>query len=98
MENSINKDAPRDGEKLSGKTSLDRSTSSSQNGSTRGSIVPNQVAVASDLEDGKGVHVPVKGGVNPADFPDGGLEAWLVVFGGWCCLFCELKGTVIDVD
>lgn len=27
-------------------------------------------------------------GMNPADFPDGGLEAWLVVFGGWCALFC----------
>ncbi|RYP47285.1 hypothetical protein DL768_006626 [Monosporascus sp. mg162] len=27
-------------------------------------------------------------GPNPADFPDGGLEAWLVVFGGWCALFC----------
>ena len=23
-------------------------------------------------------------------FPDGGLEAWLVVFGGWCCLFTSL--------
>ena len=22
------------------------------------------------------------------DFPDGGTEAWLVVFGGWCALFC----------
>ncbi|CAG8954951.1 hypothetical protein HYFRA_00008640 [Hymenoscyphus fraxineus] len=31
--------------------------------------------------------VPVAGGVNPADFPDGGLEAWLVVAGGWCCMF-----------
>ncbi|CAK7205798.1 hypothetical protein SEUCBS139899_008577 [Sporothrix eucalyptigena] len=27
-------------------------------------------------------------GMNPADFPDGGLQAWLVVFGGWCGLFC----------
>lgn len=27
------------------------------------------------------------GGTNPEDFPDGGLEAWLVVLGGWCCLF-----------
>jgi hypothetical protein len=27
-------------------------------------------------------------GFNPADFPDGGLTAWLVVFGGWCALFC----------
>lgn len=24
----------------------------------------------------------------PQDFPDGGREAWLVVFGGWCALFC----------
>ncbi|KPM34231.1 hypothetical protein AK830_g12337, partial [Neonectria ditissima] len=27
-------------------------------------------------------------GMAPADFPDGGREAWLVVFGGWCALFC----------
>lgn len=27
-------------------------------------------------------------GVTPTDFPDGGREAWLVVFGGWCALFC----------
>ncbi|KAF5499051.1 MFS transporter asaE [Colletotrichum fructicola] len=27
-------------------------------------------------------------GFNPADFPDGGTQAWLVVFGGWCALFC----------
>ncbi|KAK1956007.1 major facilitator superfamily transporter [Colletotrichum sublineola] len=27
-------------------------------------------------------------GMNPADFPDGGAEAWLVVFGGWAALFC----------
>ncbi|KAF7548755.1 hypothetical protein G7Z17_g6859 [Cylindrodendrum hubeiense] len=27
-------------------------------------------------------------GINPADFPDGGIEAWLVVFGGFCALFC----------
>ena len=31
---------------------------------------------------------PTPGGFNPADFPDGGLEAWLVVLGGWCALFC----------
>ncbi|PFH63005.1 hypothetical protein XA68_10417 [Ophiocordyceps unilateralis] len=24
----------------------------------------------------------------PDGFPDGGFEAWLVVFGGWCALFC----------
>ncbi|OAA59581.1 major facilitator superfamily transporter [Niveomyces insectorum RCEF 264] len=27
-------------------------------------------------------------GLRPADFPDGGLRAWSVVFGGWCGLFC----------
>jgi MFS family permease len=26
---------------------------------------------------------------NPADFPDGGLTAWLVVAGSWFCLFCS---------
>ena len=24
---------------------------------------------------------------NPVDFPDGGAKAWLVILGGWCCLF-----------
>jgi len=33
--------------------------------------------------------VVAPGGVNPADFPDGGLEAWLVVLGSFCCLFCQ---------
>lgn len=28
-------------------------------------------------------------GMNPADFPDGGFEAWLVVAGAWCALFCS---------
>ena len=28
-------------------------------------------------------------GPNPADFPDGGLEAWLVVMGGFCAVFCS---------
>ncbi|KAI0109240.1 major facilitator superfamily domain-containing protein [Nemania sp. FL0031] len=28
-------------------------------------------------------------GFNPADFPDGGSEAWLVVFGGFLALFCS---------
>ncbi|RFU80785.1 hypothetical protein TARUN_1442 [Trichoderma arundinaceum] len=37
----------------------------------------------SDLEAGSKAPPPPQG-----DFPDGGLEAWLVVFGGWCALFC----------
>ena len=27
--------------------------------------------------------------MDPASFPDGGLSAWLVVAGGFCCLFCS---------
>ncbi|KAL2845476.1 MFS general substrate transporter [Aspergillus pseudoustus] len=26
---------------------------------------------------------------DPSEFPDGGLKAWSVVVGGWCCLFCS---------
>lgn len=25
----------------------------------------------------------------PTDFPDGGLQAWLVVFGGFCLVFAS---------
>jgi hypothetical protein len=32
---------------------------------------------------------PAPGGVHSADFPDGGINAWLVVLGGWCGLFCS---------
>ena len=28
-------------------------------------------------------------GTDPSAFPDGGLEAWLVVSGAFCCLFCS---------
>ncbi|MCJ1412412.1 hypothetical protein MMC19_006506 [Ptychographa xylographoides] len=30
---------------------------------------------------------PPPSATDPSSFPDGGLEAWLVVFGGFCCLF-----------
>lgn len=37
---------------------------------------------------GKEKPLPPTGlGLSPADFPDGGSEAWLVIVGGWCCLF-----------
>lgn len=28
-------------------------------------------------------------GADPSAFPDGGFEAWLVVSGAFCCLFCS---------
>ena len=41
-------------------------------------------------EDGRSPAMPVQ--VNPWDpsqFPDGGLAAWLVVAGAFCCVFCS---------
>lgn len=32
---------------------------------------------------------PAFAGVDPSSFPDGGLQAWLVVSGAFCCLFCS---------
>jgi len=40
-----------------------------------------------DAKPGQGPPPPA-GGPPGADFPDGGVEAWLVVLGGWCALFC----------
>ncbi|KAI3325642.1 MFS general substrate transporter [Xylariaceae sp. AK1471] len=52
--------------------------------------IPSGKASNSDVEKG-GADVPPQPsyppGVNPDDFPDGGLEAWLVVFGGSLILF-----------
>lgn len=47
-----------------------------------------------DSEKGEGDNAPAPppaapAGFNPADFPDGGREAWLVVFGGFLALFCS---------
>jgi MFS family permease len=65
----------------------------SQNNDTEANIFPeSEVEAHADLEkaglEEKPVG-PVAGGTNPADFPDGGLEAWLVVLGCWCALFCS---------
>lgn len=60
----------------------------SQNKHTEANIFPEPSVVAeADLE--KNGLTPKPQGVAPADFPDGGTEAWLVVFGAWCGLFCS---------
>lgn len=67
----------------------------SQQSETDANIWPDpENVIEADME--KGGVVPSKPtepagappGLSPADFPDGGLEAWLVVLGGWCALFC----------
>ncbi|CAM1503813.1 Fc.00g014040.m01.CDS01 [Cosmosporella sp. VM-42] len=69
----------------------------SQNKETDANIYPEPSnAVEADLERGEKDAKPEGGapppgpppGMAPGDFPDGGTEAWLVVFGGWCALFC----------
>ncbi|KIN01011.1 hypothetical protein OIDMADRAFT_122536 [Oidiodendron maius Zn] len=62
----------------------------SQDKETEGNIFPELETVAeADLEKAAAPPQPVAGGINPADFPDGGLEANLALLGGWCCLFCS---------
>jgi hypothetical protein len=72
-------------ESLSRRESLEESTI--QSDSADKEVPANQTAP--DVEKNEQPAAPVAGGVNPADFPDGGLEAWLVVTGAFCCLFCE---------
>ncbi|MCJ1471509.1 hypothetical protein MMC13_000149 [Lambiella insularis] len=41
-----------------------------------------------DIESGQPEKdAPPPGPMDPRSFPDGGLQAWLVVFGGFCCMF-----------
>ena len=84
----------------SGRASLERIPS--QNSRTNANIYPEPEDVAeADVEEaakekaeqqqqqGPPAGGPPPGsGWHPSDFPDGGVQAWLVVFGGWCGLFC----------
>ncbi|KAK6582564.1 hypothetical protein PZA11_004972 [Diplocarpon coronariae] len=59
---------------------------------TEANLFPESpVGAEADLEKAEVIpkSTPAPGGVNPADFPDGGLEACMVVLGGWLCLFCS---------
>lgn len=73
----------------SGRPSIERIPS--QQRSTLGDTREPETVAEADLEK-TGVHPSPQNagppGMNPADFPDGGLRAWTVVFGGWCGLFC----------
>lgn len=91
IEKSPYEDGATNGHKhFTGRPDLERI--GSQNKETEANIFPEpEVEAEADLEKGGVIprSVPVAGGVNPADFPDGGLEACLVVLGGWFCLFCS---------
>ncbi|KAI0849428.1 riboflavin transporter MCH5 [Daldinia vernicosa] len=95
-EASTMKGAPSDLPKTSGEPTPYESTRHSleripsQTKSTNANIFPDpENVIEADMEKG-GVapHTPgAPPGFSPADFPDGGLEAWLVVAGGFCALF-----------
>ncbi|KAH7369981.1 riboflavin transporter MCH5 [Rhexocercosporidium sp. MPI-PUGE-AT-0058] len=89
MPDSIEKTPYEQNAKDNGRHSLDRVGSQKE---TEANIFPeSEVEAEADLEKGGVIPklAPTPGGVNPADFPDGGLEACLVVLGGWLCLFCS---------
>lgn len=46
---------------------------------------PGKLDLEADMEKKSATPSPM----DPASFPDGGLDAWLVVLGGFCCLFCS---------
>ena len=51
---------------------------------------PADEPLAVDLEKAEVEQMSTKPGLNdPKSFPDGGFEAWLVVAGAFCCLFCS---------
>jgi MFS family permease len=68
---------------------------SSQEPQTAANIWPDpENVIEADIQEGEVIRKekslgPQPGsGMHPSDFPDGGTRAWLVVFGGWCGLFC----------
>ena len=59
---------------------------------TEANIMPETETQLEHLDEEKGTlgkSSTVISAMDPRSFPDGGLKAWLVVFGGFCCLFCS---------
>ena len=66
---------PEEGKDAASRSSLDSTT------------VQQPPAVVTDPE--KTTPTPAPAGPDPNDFPDGGLQAWLVVLGGFCTVFAS---------
>ena len=52
-------------------------------------VMPDVAEGASESDIEKNKPAEPHAGLDPSAFPDGGLEAWLVVSGAFCCLFCS---------
>ncbi len=72
--------------------SLSPRTSNSEMSKTEANILPDTAQERADLDVEQGdpqLKTQQHLGTGPGDFPDGGLQAWLVVSGAFCCLFCS---------
>ena len=56
---------------------------------TQAHVMPDVTEEGSEQDIEKNKPAEPHAGVDPNAFPDGGLEAWLVVSGAFCCLFCS---------
>lgn len=59
---------------------------------TEANIMPDTAQERADLDTEKGDPLAKEQqhpGTGHGDFPDGGLQAWLVVSGAFCCLICS---------
>ncbi|PWY76493.1 riboflavin transporter MCH5 [Aspergillus sclerotioniger CBS 115572] len=50
----------------------------------------SELALQANGASSEDIPTPKPSGPNPADFPDGGLQAWTVVVGSWCCMFASM--------
>ncbi|KAI9836008.1 MAG: hypothetical protein M1837_003542 [Sclerophora amabilis] len=49
----------------------------------------SELGADADSEKGSGGEDHISSALDPSSYPDGGFEAWSVVAGGFCCLFCS---------
>ncbi|PYI06402.1 MFS general substrate transporter [Aspergillus sclerotiicarbonarius CBS 121057] len=61
---------------------------------TEKQYLPDHGSSEDDLESkdasSNDIPAPKPAAPNPDDFPDGGLQAWTVVAGSWCCMFASM--------
>ncbi|KYK54765.1 putative transporter MCH4 [Drechmeria coniospora] len=70
------------------RNSLDRTSSQTSKEAESQQVAEAAKAVDVDVERAASEGGPKAAAPPSGDFPDGGADAWLVVFGGWCALFC----------
>ncbi|MCJ1282845.1 hypothetical protein MMC26_002171 [Xylographa opegraphella] len=85
-------DAFRDKETLNEQSSSGSFSQDDVQSHTEANIMPETETQLDHPDEEKGnleKSTTVISAMDPRSFPDGGLQAWLVVLGGFCCLFCS---------